>query len=502
MAVTRKEFLKTAAAAPLGAASLASGAAQTKPGARPNVLILMSDQHRSDLMTCAGRDIVPTPEIDRIAARGVRFTRAWCAYPVCVGSRMSFLSGLYAHNHGATTNEDTLNWQTKTIAHHFRENGYVTGLIGKMHLNYPHLHGFDYHLGFNDWLMYLGPRTQLYANDIASHPHGPNFFKTVLDHGSGFPELPYLWAKGSPWAGKVKHNDNVASDLEPEDHIDSFVARESVRFMRQFQKHPFFLVAGFLKPHPPYHPPRDWAAKYPVERMELARQLGTFRSIRSRSSASVCKHTAVGAAGCWRGAPATWGTSRFVDVCVGQVYRALEKMKLADNTIVIYTSDHGDMDGDHGLWQKFVCERAIGRCADDRQLSQDIPPGKVSDALVELMGVYPTAAELAGLPSRRRVDAAELRSGARNPGNTGPPAIFAEWALGSGSPQFTVRTRRHKYIYTDGDIDELYDLESDPGENVNRARDAGLKKVRDEMHDHLFAWYDPANNPYEPQAAQ
>ena len=85
MAVTRKQFLKTAAAAPLGAVSLGGSAAQTPRASRPNVLILMSDQHRPDLMTCAGRDIVPTPEIDRIAARGVRFTRAWCSYPVCVG---------------------------------------------------------------------------------------------------------------------------------------------------------------------------------------------------------------------------------------------------------------------------------------------------------------------------------------------------------------------------------------------------------------------------------
>jgi choline-sulfatase len=126
---------------------------------------------------------------------------------------MSFLSGQYAHTHGAVTNEQVLDWRTRTVGTHFHENGYVTGLIGKMHLNQPFLYGFQYHLGFNDWLMYLGPKVQLYANDIASHPHGPQFLKTVLDHGSGFPELPYLWDKGSPWAGKVKHNDRIASEL-------------------------------------------------------------------------------------------------------------------------------------------------------------------------------------------------------------------------------------------------------------------------------------------------
>ena len=496
MAVTRKEFLKTAAAAPLGA--LRGGAAQTPRASRPNVLILMSDQHRPDLMTCAGRDLVPTPEIDRIAQRGVRFTRAWCSYPVCVGSRMSFLSGLYAHHHGATSNEETLDWKTKTIAHHFRENGYVTGLIGKMHLNYPHLHGFDYHLGFNDYLMYLGPRAQLYANDIANHPHGPNFFKTVLDHGSGFPELPYLWAKGSPWAGHVKASDEVASELEPEDHIDSFVARESLRFMRQFRGHPWLLVAGFLKPHPPYHPPRDWAAKYPQEKMVLP-PVGDVSQYPKQVQRRIANHIKLGPDRLRRARAGYLGNLAFLDLCVGQVYRGLEEMGLADNTIVIYTSDHGDMDGDHGLWQKFVLYEPSAGVPMIVSYPKAIPPGKVSQAMVELMGVYPTVAELAGLARPQGIDATSFAAAARHPEDKGPPAIFAEWALASVAPQYSVRTARYKYIHTDGDVDELYDLEADPGENVNRARDAGLQQVRGQMRDRLVAWYDPAKNPYKPK---
>jgi choline-sulfatase len=498
MAVTRKQFLRTAAAAPLSAAGLRGQTEPPAAGARPNVLILMSDQHRPDLMTCAGRDMVPTPEIDRIAARGVRFSRSWCSYPVCVGSRMSFLSGLYAHHHGATSNEETLDWRTKTVAHHFREHGYVTGLIGKMHLNYPHLHGFDYHLGFNDWLMYLGPKTQLYANDIASHPHGPNFFKTVLDHGSGFPELPYLWAKGSPWAGKVKHNDNVASDLEPDDHIDAFVARESIRFLRQFRDHPFFLVAGFLKPHPPYHPPREYAERFPVEKMAIP-PIGDISKYPKQVQRRVAAHTALGQQRLLAGRSGYMGNLAFLDVCVGQVYRALEQLRLADNTIVIYTSDHGDMDGDHGLWQKFVLYEPSVGVPLIVSYPKAVPQGKVSDALVEFMGIYPTVAELAGLPRPESIDAASFAPLARNPGRAGPPAIYSEWALASASPQYSVRTPRYKYIHTDGDIDELYDLEADPSENVNRAGDAGMKKARDEMRNRLFAWYDPARNPYKPR---
>jgi choline-sulfatase len=495
MGITRKEFLKTAAATPL-AGGMGRGAAPADPANRPNVLILMSDQHRPDLMTCAGRDLVPTPEIDRIAARGVRFTRAWCSYPVCVSSRMSFLSGLYAHHHGAVSNEQTLDWRTKTIAHHFREHGYVTGLIGKMHLNYPHLHGFDYHLGFNDYLMYLGPRTQLFANDIANHPHGPNFFKTVLDHGSGFPELPYLWAKGSPWAGHVKQSDAVASELEPDDHIDSFVARESIRFLREFSGHPWFLVSGFLKPHPPYHPPREWAAKYPAETMKLP-PIGEISQYPKQVQRRIANLSALGQDRLRRGRAGYLGNLAFVDGCIGQVYRALEEMGQAENTIVIYTSDHGDMDGDHGLWQKFVLYEPSSGVPMIVSYPKAVPRGQVSNALVEMMGLYPTVAELAGLPRPSGIDAVSFAAQARDPGDKGPPAIFAEWNLGSPSPQYSARTERYKYIYTDGDIDELYDLEADPGENVNRARDAASKKARDDMRDRLMAWYDPARNPFK-----
>src|SRR5260370_25910276 len=159
MQVSRKQFLQTVAAAPLQAAQKTR--ASKLNGDRPNVLILMSDQHRPDLMTCAGLDLVPTPHLDRIADHGVRFTNAYCPYPVCAGSRTSFLTGLYAHHHGAVSNELSLDWRTRTIAHHFRDHGYLTRLIGKMHLNQPPLHGFAYHLGFNDWRMYLRPPTQL-----------------------------------------------------------------------------------------------------------------------------------------------------------------------------------------------------------------------------------------------------------------------------------------------------------------------------------------------------
>ena len=114
------------------------------------------------------------------------------------------LTGLYAHTTGAINNSDLLDWRYKTIAHHLSENGYLTGLIGKMHFNDANNHGFQYYLSINDWLMYLGPKVKQYANEIANHPLDTHFFDTMIDDGAGFPDVANLWNKDSPWVNNVQ----------------------------------------------------------------------------------------------------------------------------------------------------------------------------------------------------------------------------------------------------------------------------------------------------------
>ena len=241
---------------------------------KPNVLFIMTDQHRADLMTCEGNDLVPTPNIDRVASRGVRFSNAYCPYPVCVASRMSLLTGLYPHSTGAITNRDQLDWRLRTMAHHFFDQGYLTSLIGKMHFNDAHKHGFEYYLSINDWFMYLGPKVQHYANEIANHPLGPHFFDTVIDDGAGLPDVSNLWDGPSPWAGNVDRWDfdampTMASSLKADDHLDAFIARESVKFLKRHSTRHFFLVVSFMKPHSPFYPPKEYAELYPIADMEL-----------------------------------------------------------------------------------------------------------------------------------------------------------------------------------------------------------------------------------------
>ncbi len=474
----------------------------------PNLLVIMTDQHRSDFMTCAGNDTVPTPNIDRIAQRGVRFENAYCPYPVCVASRMAMLTGLHAHTTGAVNNDDTLDWRYRTMAHHFADNGYLTGLIGKMHFADAHNHGFEYYLSINDWLMYLGPRVAQYAREIASNPHNKEMFlRTLFDTGAGFPDVYDLWdGAGSPWAGKIAQYDfhSMASEIPAEQHLDMFVARESVKFLERHRDQRFFLVASLMKPHTPLFPPAEWAARYPVEAMELP-ELGDISTYPEHLQRRMRHTTAIEPLLRRANLAGYRGNLAFADHCIGTLLDAVADLGLLDNTIVVYTSDHGDMHMRHGLIGKFCLFDPSVKVPLIVSYPRTLPEGEVSRALVEQIGLYPTLVDLtetgplggpANMPVAGAPDAIEGRSFAlnvRDPHAAGRDAVFSEHNLRSNVRSYMVRTEQLKYIHNDGGSDhELYDLTADPEENVNRIHDAGMQSAVAELRARLFAWYDPA----------
>ena len=469
----------------------------------------MTDQHRADMMTCAGSDLVPTPNIDRIARRGVRLTNAYCPYPVCVASRMALLTGLYAHSTGAITNKDRLDWRYRTIANHFADNGYLTALIGKMHFLDAHNHGFEYYLSINDWLMYLGPKVQHYADEIANHPLGPRFFETVNDGGAGLPDVDDLWDGPSPWVGNVRRRDfsDMASRLEPEDHLDMFLAREAGKFIRRYRNQPFFLVTSFMKPHSPFYPPEQWARKYPVDKMTL-RPVGDISQYPPHIQRRAKRIQSLGPQRLRAHRAGYLGSLAFVDTCIGHVYSQLEDAGLLDNTIVVYTSDHGEMDGDHGLYQKFCMFEPSVKVPLIVSYPRVIPRGRVAEALTEYFGLYPTLSDLAGLPAPRsttlwdipgapaRMDASGFAEILRRPDLAGPEAVFSEFNLRAKPAQYMVRTGRYKYVFNHGSTHEFYDLEQDPGELLNQIDRPGNRKQCNSLRDRLFAWYNPDRNVY------
>jgi len=480
---------------------------------RPNVVLIMTDQHRADLMTCAGNDIVPTPNIDGIARRGVRFTNAYCPYPVCLASRSAMLTGLYAHTTGAINNCDRLDWRYRTMAHRFAEHGYLTSLIGKMHFNDAHKHGFEYYLSINDWLMYLGPKVRLYANEIANHPLAEGFFDWMMDDGAGFPDVADLWPGPGPWAGHVKRHDfsNMASELESEDHLDAFIARETCKFLRRHRGQPLFLVASFMKPHTPLFPPREWAEMYPVDAMTLP-EVGDIEQYPPHVQENIRSHLGIDRRLRQAHRAGYLGNLAFVDSCVGQVCDELDRLGLWEDTIVVYTSDHGEMDGDHGLFQKFCLFEPAVRVPLIVCHHDSIPEDRVTEALTEQIGLYPTLAELAGTGPPREpalvsfpgppkgLEARSFADVARDPASEGPGTVFGEYNLRGRVCQYMLRTRRHKYVMNQDSLDELYDLERDPGEHTNLVHDPDARGTVDEMRRELLNRYDPSTNPFRPKS--
>src|SRR6266542_1474164 len=319
-----------------------------------NVLWVMSDQHSSRALGCYGNPVVRTPRLDGLAAEGMLFERAYCSYPVCVPARFTMLTGRYAHHHGAVGNGTPLPLRERTAAHHFSYAGYATAFVGKMHPVDGQTHGFDYHVDFGHYYDYLGPKTEIFTRGMGAD-----------DSGSGSPWLTmYHRDRGvrdvSPWIlpGDAKRNETLefGEVLAEEDHFESFVARETARFLRAYRDEPLFVVASFLKPHNPFAPPAEYAALYKPEDMVVpswSEEHLQHVPAQARQRVAPGAGTAEGEAWARRFLAAYYGNVTHLDACVGRLLDGLEELGLADNTLVIYTTDHVEMLYEHGLRGKF-----------------------------------------------------------------------------------------------------------------------------------------------------
>src|SRR5258708_33106046 len=343
--MTRKQFLNIAAA---GLSARVASAFQTgaPPGAK-NVWLLMSDQPRRDAMGIAGDPVARTPNLDSLARSGVRFTSAYCSNPVCTPSRASLLTGLYTHSPQSWSNTTPWPLEHKTIAHYFGRAGYMTGLIGKMHFVDAQTHGFDYRLDFNDWYQYLGPKTKLYADELSR-----------ANSGSGMPQIDNLWRDyGDPWKSARELDDREgpvdvgrASKIAEQDHFESFVARETVRFLKDHGKRqPFFLIGSFLKPHDPLMPAERFARMFRAEDMRLPDTWGKVDLTRvPKQVARTIQYNAPtpelhSVEQAKKRIALYYANLAQMDDALGKVLTALRELDLAKDTIELYTSDHGEM---------------------------------------------------------------------------------------------------------------------------------------------------------------
>jgi choline-sulfatase len=371
----------------------------------------------------------------------------------------------------------------------------MTALIGKMHFLDARTHGFDYKLDFKDWFEYLGPKTRSYAEETY-YP----------DSGEGLPDDDDLWREsGDPWRGNLERDGRQGasfpghiSSLPEEDHFESFVARESIRFLNRFgTKQPFLLISSFLKPHAPWAPAERFAKMFHPQDMTLPDTWGKvdLTTVPKFIRESIQYH---------------WVTPELRDpeqakvriamyyACLaqmddnlGKILQTLKQLDLEKDTVVLYTSDHGDMLGEHGLWQKFVFYEGSAGVPLIYRVPGITPPNTRSKTPVSLVQTVATLAELCDVPVPSGLDGMSFAASLLEPQKTLDTRVFVEHALDSKTAGFMIRRGSYKYSYYPNDMPELYNLELDPQEMTNLALLPAYRDKSEEMRQELFAWHVP-----------
>ncbi len=429
-----------------------------------NVLFIAVDDMNNDL-ACYGNEIVKSPNIDGLAKRGVKFERAYCQFPLCSPSRTSLMTGLRPDS----TRTFDLQYRFRqglpnvvTLSQLFKNNGYYAARVGKI-----------YHYGNPGDIGTSG------LDDAASwqevvNPAGRD--KTTLE-----PDIIHL-SKGGLGSSISLLADKTGKD---EEHTDGKVATETIRLLEAHKDKPFFIAAGFYKPHCPYIAPQKYFDLYPLDKITLPEIADNFRDTVPKpalASTSPWPYLGVTPDEARQGKQAYYAAISFVDAQIGRIVDSLDRLGLRDNTVIVFWSDHGYHLGEHGLWQKQSCFEESAR------VPLIIAPPKLKTAgqtcprTVELLDMYPTLADLAGLKAPQDLQGASLRPLLRNPQAAWNRAAYTQVQRG-GFPGHSVRTQRWRYTEWDFGAKgvELYDHDSDPHELKNLADDPQFAAVRAEM---------------------
>ncbi len=476
---SRRSFLRTAT---LGGAALAvasqlkTEAAPTvapkglaKPPRRPNILFLWTDQHRGDTVPWAGNRVVQTPHFFQpLGERSFVFHRTYVTQPVCTPSRGSLMTGLWPHNHGSINNNVKLRDDCRTIAEHLPSD-YATAYYGKWHLgdenNAQH--------GFRDWRAIEDVYRKFYTNE------------EDLKHFSGYHQR--LMAAGYPpdeasedTRGAAVFSREIAAAMPERYTKVAFLADEAEKFLHARRDgQPFILSVNSLEPHPPTYGPLNELhdpATLPTGPAFARRPDAPAKLVKrqlDKNAREGYKNHPISTEQDWRRLRANYyGLVSMVDRAYARIMRALEASGQADNTIVVYTSDHGDMCGDHCLMQKsnfYEGSVHVPLAIHVPWLSRSRVDFHTPISTVDLV---PTLLELAGIEPAASIDGRSRASVLRDPSSFPAENITVEWndpenPAASGRSRITVDKWKLN-LYTD-DRPELFDLNTDPGERVNLA---------------------------------
>ncbi len=456
MRISRRDFVKTGAMFSVAASVCAEARAEPAPAAptpsdKPNMLLIHGDQHRFDCLGACGNPDIRTPQLDALAAEGIRFENSFCTYPVCTPSRYSLLSGQYVHQHRGSSNHATLAPDIPTFPRLLRDVGYRTRAVGKMHFAPTYLD-----VGFDE--MYL-------AEQDGPGRWDDDYHRDLMR--SGFIDLNDLEDQRSEYRKRAREEywntfGALPSNLPEAWHTTTWVGDRAAEALETWSGGGNLLMVGFVKPHHPFEPPESWRDVYDPERLTLLpgwtdtcfeHDLDLHRGYfpHEKLTEPVLRRVMA----------YYYATIEQIDAQVGRMFSILKHKGLYDNTMIVYTSDHGEYMGFHHMLLKgnhmYDPLARVPLIVKYPGNAQNIAGGKrqgVSDALVTNLDVAPTLLHRAGIAPAGVMQGNDLAA----PGS-GREIVFCE----SGRNQVMSRTHTHKLLL-DPDRNEalFFDLEKDP----------------------------------------
>jgi len=505
-------------------------------GRRPNVLLVMTDQHRADALGCMGNRTVQTPNLDRMAHRGVIFDQAYVQCPVCMASRAAIHTGRYP---------DTLRMRSMgllppdevTLAETLKRAGYRTGMFGKLHFTpqgytlhdrgadrpvfdagffledagilsaatraavedpYKRNYGFDVCVGvedllwghYLDWLAEVSPEHRKYAvaenwgrkTDGVKYNQSPPAIPRFRSHVSDF----------------------FDSGIPAELHPSRFIVEKTLEFIRENRGGPFFAHCSFVDPHHPFNAPSPFSRMYPPEEMTVPAELdleacyptGLPEGVQKKIDRHIRFPNEL-----WQWALANYyGMISHIDDCLGRLFDGLEAMQLLENTIVVFTADHGEYVGDHRLLYKgSLLFDGLVRVPLFMTRAGTLQGGRRVSAMVQEIDICPTVMSQLGLPIHPGVQGRDLSAVLRGESEQGSERVYCELDElpdKTYMPSQMIRGDRWKLNYFPGArTGMLYDLREDPDESRNRYSDPECHAVRHELMmdllDHHYRAKDP-----------
>ncbi len=434
------------------------------PDTRPNILLIMSDQHNPHIMGCAGDESVKTPVLDALAREGVRFSQAYCNHPLCGPSRMSFLTGRYSSDIDVWTNSCSLSSDVPTFAHHLAAAGYETTLCGRMHFNGPdQRHGFEQRL----------------IGDVNS-----NLVPEPIRRAQG----QYLYSLQHAGAGRTGYLS-----------YDEAVTDRCVEYLHdRNDDRPLLLTVGLYQPHCPFICPRDLFEYYrhhvslPILPSGYLESLHpAMRDWRDRRGVDDATEDNLRTS-----RAAYFGLVTFLDRCIGRITDALSAVGMTENTIIIYTSDHGDMAGEHRTWWKSsFYEGSLGVpliVSWPERYAQGITVNRPCS----LIDIAPTLIEIALAPPLNL-----QRGNSLKPFLEGTPADSVNWSdtlladrAGEWEDPIARMFRRGPWkmsCHHGYERVQLFNLDDDPDELHDLGEAPELKPLRDSLLAELRSGWEP-----------